>query len=234
MDPARSEFDAYAGAYDAALEKGISVSGENKEYFAGGRVDWLGGILRRMGVEPRSIMDYGCGTGSAVPFLRRCFPGAELTGVDISDRSLALARRQYGGDRARFLLFRDYHPAGEVDLVFCNGVFHHIPLDERPACVDYIRRTLKPRGLFALWENNPWNLGTQLVMARIPFDRDAIKIPPPGARQLLRAGGFAVLRTDFLFIFPAMLSFLRRLEPPFCRLPLGAQYMTLGRKPGSA
>ena len=26
-----------------------------------------------------------------------------------------------------FLSFKDYVPQGNVDLVYCNGVFHHIP-----------------------------------------------------------------------------------------------------------
>jgi hypothetical protein len=34
-----SEFDVYAGDYDAALNKGISVSGEDKEFFARGRLE---------------------------------------------------------------------------------------------------------------------------------------------------------------------------------------------------
>jgi len=40
-----------------------------------------------------------------------------------------------------------------------------------------------------------------------------------------------VLRTDFLFIFPKMLGFLRGLEPQLSRFPFGAQYQLLCRKP---
>jgi len=48
---------------------------------------------------------------------------------------------------------------------------------------------------------------------------------------LLRAGGFDVLRTDFLFYFPRVLRLLRGLERLLVRLPLGAQYQVLCRKP---
>jgi hypothetical protein len=68
-------------------------------------------------------------------------------------------------------------------------------------------------------------------MHRIPFDRDAIPLTPPEARQLLQAGGFEILRTDFLFLFPRMLKWLRGLEAPLTRWPLGAQYQVLCRKP---
>jgi len=52
---------------------------------------------------------------------------------------------------------------------------------------------LKPGGLFAFWENNPWNPGTRIVMSRIPFDRDAEIISPPAAKRLLRRAGFSIL-----------------------------------------
>jgi SAM-dependent methyltransferase len=117
-----------------------------------------------------------------------------------------------------------------IDLAFCNGVFHHIPPDERAAAVDYIYRSLRCGGLFALWENNPWNPGTKYVMSRIPFDKGAITLKPPEARRLLQAGGFEVLSTSYLFIFPRALSWLRAIEPVVSTLPLGAQYQILCRR----
>ena len=68
-------------------------------------------------------------------------------------------------------------------------------------------------------------------MHRIPFDRDAIPLTPPEARRLLQAGGFEILRTDFLFLFPRMLKWLRGLETLLVRWPLGAQ---LQRHTGSS
>jgi hypothetical protein len=67
-------------------------------------------------------------------------------------------------------------------------------------------------------------------MRRIPFDRDAKLLSPPRARELLTRAGFAVLRTDFLFLFPRVLSALRPLEGWLARFPAGAQYMVLCRK----
>lgn len=230
----RSAFDAYATDYDAALEQGISVSGEDKEYFAHGRVQWLARRLRESGENPRRILDFGCGTGTGVRFLGEHFGEARVLGVDISAASLATGRRLHGSARIQFLLAEAYQPAGEMDLAFCNGVFHHIPVAERASAVALIHRSLRPGGHFALWENNPWNPGTRYIMSRIPFDRDAITLPPPETRRLLSAGGFQVLRTDFLFIFPRWLSWLRRLEAGLAGWPLGAQYLVLGRKVAGA
>jgi SAM-dependent methyltransferase len=117
-----------------------------------------------------------------------------------------------------------------VDLVYCNGVFHHIPLGERNSSLDYIRRCLRPGGIFALWENNPWNPGTRYVMSQCSFDQDAIAIPATEAKHLLQALGFQVISVHYLFFFPRFLKLFRSLEPLFSRLPFGAQYQILGKK----
>lgn len=227
------QFDDYADDYDRALAEGLSVSGESKAYFARGRVAWLARVLSKRGFEPASVMDFGCGTGSTVPLLLELTGGGDVIALDRSAKSLEVARRNHESERVRFSLFEGYQPSGAVDLVFCNGVFHHIPPPERPAVVDYVLRSLRPGGLFALWENNPWNPGARYVMSRIPFDRNAVPLSPPHARALLREGGFEVARTDFLFIFPRILGWLRGLEAPLSRLPLGAQYQVLCRRPRS-
>ena len=229
-DTGRAEFDGYAGDYDAALAQGLSVSGEDKTHFARGRVDWLAKCLAPLHQHPRAVMDFGCGTGSATPYLLGLDGVESLVGVDVSAKSLEVARQHYGTQRARFALFADYQPDGRIDLAFCNGVFHHIPPADRPGALAYINRSLRPGGLFALWENNPLNPGTRYVMSRIPFDRDAITLTAGEARRLLRGAGFEIVSTDFLFIFPRMLSWCRGLEPLVSHLPLGAQYQVLGRR----
>jgi SAM-dependent methyltransferase len=230
LESNNATFDEYASNYDAALAEGISVSGEGKEYFAKGRIQWLARCLDQMGERPANVMDYGCGTGSATPYFFESLRVRSLLGLDTSLESLKIATRNYGSEHTQFLPFSDYVPRGELDLVFCNGVFHHIPIDERHQAVDYLRRSLRPGGIFAFWENNPWNPGTRIVMKRIPFDRDAITLSAPEARRLLREGGFEVMRTDFLFIFPRVLRSLRPIEALVSRLPLGAQYQVLCRK----
>ncbi len=223
-------FDAYAAEYDAALQKGIAVSGESKEYFARGRILWLAGLLKALGKKPRAVLDFGCGTGTAAGFFTEILSPDSILGVDLSTKSLDVARQTHPDPRIRFLALEQYQPDASFDLAFCNGVFHHVPLSERAGAVSYIFRSLTPGGLFAFWENNPWNPGTRLVMSRIPFDRDAITLSPLQARRLLKQAGFEIIRTDFTFIFPRALAFLRGLERFFCRLPLGAQYQILCRK----
>ena len=229
-----SEFDEYADDYEKALAKGISVSGESKEYFARARVEWLRQCLGEPPPSLGLILDYGCGTGTVPPYLLESLGPKRLLGVDVSGRSVDVARQEFGSERVAFETIAAPLPGESVDLAFCNGVFHHIPPSERPKALSYVYDSLKPGACFAFWENNPWNPGTQWVMARIPFDRDAVKISPTGAKRLLRAAGFEIERTDFLFVFPRFLKILRSLERIMTPLPLGAQYMVLARKPGRA
>ena len=225
-----SQFDEYVQNYDETLEQGLSVSGEDSTYFARGRVLWLRDCLQQLDEQPRAILDYGCGTGSTAPLFLEVLGANVVVGLDSSVKLIERAHQKYGSEQSQFLLIEHYQPIGQVDLVYCNGVFHHIPVSERAQVVAYIARALRPGSLFALWENNPWNPGTRYIMSRIPFDRDAITLAPSETRRLLEIGGFQILRTDFLFIFPKALSWFRWMEPLFCRVPLGAQYLVLGRK----
>jgi len=226
-----TKFDIYAADYDAALHQGLAATGENKDYFASGRIAWLSRCLNRLGQRPQRALDFGCGTGSATPFIFQQIAVESVVGLDISPASLETARRLHASEAASFLLFDEYEPVAQIDLAFSNGVFHHIAPCERAHAVDYLYRSLRPGGLFALWENNPWNPGTRYVMSRIPFDRDAITLTAGEARAMLRAGGFEILRTDFLFIFPRALGMLRGLEKLITCLPLGGQYQILCRRP---
>jgi SAM-dependent methyltransferase len=224
-------FDAYADNYDEALARGLSVSGEDKEFFIRGRIAWLATCLEELKQRPGTVMDLGCGTGAATPILAELSGAVSVLGLDVSAKSLELARRSFGSSRIEFRLISEHEPDASFDLAFCNGVFHHIPPDRRDVVAQQVRRLLKPGGLFALWENNPWNPGTRYVMSRIPFDRDAVMLSSREATRLLRKADFEIVRTDFLFIFPRLLKPFRILEPLLTKIPAGAQYQVLARKP---
>ncbi len=230
----QSPFDTYAGNYETALQQGLSVSGESSDYFAMGRVKWLRKRLERLSGRSLDIecaMDFGCGIGNSVSFLLSELHVERVVGVDTSEQSLVQARERYSPVQTEFVNSENYIPSGGFDLVYCNGVFHHIPVEARAGAASYVYRCLKPGGWFALWENNPWNPGTRVVMRRIPFDRDAITLPIFDSKHLLKQAGFQVLRVDTCFYFPKILRWLRPLEPWLAWIPLGAQYLVLAKKP---
>lgn len=219
-----------AEEYEAMLQRGIGLSGEDQQFFVAGRIKDLEGQLPG-GWKPSRILDFGCGLGYSSKYLADRFPGAEVVGLDSAANALNEAQRAYGSARVRFQHSDSLGELPPFDLCYVNGVFHHILPGERAAVVQSIRRVLKPGAYFALFENNPWNPGTRLVMKRIPFDRDAIPLTPPETLSLIRKGGFTVATpTRFLFYFPRPLAALRFMEPALARLPLGAQYWVLGVK----
>ena len=230
MMPA-AEFDSFVTSYESDLDQALSVSGESKDFFAEGRVRWLAGCLRLLGFQPISALDYGCGIGGTAILLRELLPAASVFGLDVSRRSIELAKTRHEAEGIRFFTFEEYAPAADIDLAYCNGVFHHIPPAERDQAVSHIYRALRPGGLLALWENNPWNPGTRYVMSKCAFDRNAITHSPPQTAKLVQRHGFQVLRTDFCFFFPRALRWFRILEPSLAGVPLGAQYLVLSRKP---
>jgi SAM-dependent methyltransferase len=225
------EFDLHADSYDADLNQALSVSGEDKEYFASCRVRWVAQCLGELGEKPVHILDYGCGTGDTSKLLQAAFAAQSVIGVDVSQRSLELAAERNGTTACQFMNFADYPSAESIDLAYCNGVFHHIPVTMRDSAVKYIFDRIRPGAVFAFWENNPWNLGTRYVMSQCVFDHDAVTIPPPQAKALLQKNGFEVVRTDYRFFFPRFLRALRRLEARLSHVPFGAQYQVLCRKP---
>jgi len=227
-----NEFDQYAGDYDRMLGQGLAVSGESKEYFAQGRINWVKACMEQLQIVPRRIMDYGSGTGMTTPLLLERFDAESIVGVDLSSKLIERANRDYGSSRTRFQEIPQYVPQEVMDLVYCNGVFHHIPADGRKMAVQYIWQSLRPGGYLAFWENNPWNPGTRYVMSRTPFDRDAVTLTAREASRLLQSEGFHIVRTDYLFIFPKSLSVFRWMEPHLSPFPFGAQYLVLARKSG--
>ncbi len=223
-----AEFDQFAQNYDNHLGW-LRLTGENRDYYAAGRVQWLSRVLMRLGVSPKRVMDFGCGTGGSIAPLSDLLGSENVIGVDVSPASLEVARATHQG-RGTFLCVEEYEPSGALDLVYTSCAFHHIPPDERSSAVAYLYRGLRDGGILAFWENNPWNPIVRFAMAHAVIDQNAVPINPPAARRLLRAAGFQVLQTDFAFFFPRVLGVLRGLESSMASLPLGAQYCVLAQK----
>ena len=226
--------DAFAGAdvssYEEDLNRGLRLSGESRDYFAHGRLSLLERQFRAGGhAVPLRILDYGCAAGETTGLLAGRWPGASVTGVDVSDSLIAEAKAHIRRANCSFCTPSGLPAGAEYDLIYCNGVFHHIPPEERAGVLVWLRQRLAADGLFSLWENNCWNPGTRWVMSRVPFDRDAVPLSPFYTLRMLKRAGFTPVAVDFAFIFPKSLRWLRPLEKGLCKLPLGAQYQVLSR-----
>ena len=224
------EFDNVSSHYEEILNKGLSLSGESPSYFAKKRVIHTANLLSSNAQNPQRIMDYGCGIGGSIQHLIDVLNPANIVAADTSKKSLHLLRRNYPSEKIEFLQVPE-KTKKLCDLCFCNGVFHHIPPGQRDDAVSYIFDSLHSGGFLFFWENNPWSLATHWVMSRISFDRDAIKIFPHQATNLLKKRGFKVKIIHYLFIFPSLLRFFRPFEKLLVNLPIGCQYLIMAQKP---
>lgn len=225
-----AEFDKFADEYLETHARNIKVSGEAPEYFARYKIDEIRRVWTARGrPEPRVIVDFGAGIGASAPHLRRAFPNADIVGLDISDRSLAIARSRHPGV-ARFERYDGGAlplPDGAADLVFSACVFHHIEADEHVGLMREIRRVLAPGGALVIFEHNPVNPVTRYIVATCPFDENAVLIPAGALRQRCRTAGFGKVEVAYTGFFPHALAALRALEPAMKTLPVGAQYYVL-------
>lgn len=227
LDP---DFDRHATSYDQDLQRGLDLTGEGKEFYAAGRVQWLRKRLADLKVQPHACLDFGCGTGSSATFLRDVLHVGSYMGFDPSVQSVACARVSVTWDEAQFVSREEDVGNEQFDLAFSNGVFHHIDPDMRAEACRVVWRALKPGGWFAFWENNRWNPAVHWVMSRVAFDQDAKMLFPFQAKSLLRTCGFRIVLTDSCFVFPSIVRWLRFLEPALCKVPVGGQYLVLARK----
>jgi ubiquinone/menaquinone biosynthesis C-methylase UbiE len=103
----------------------------------------------RLPEAPR-ILDVGCGTGEIAFRLAEVFPDAQITGVDIIEAHLELARQRCGA-RARFQVADAFDlpfDTASFDLVVCRHVLQAVPTPER--VLAQLVRVLKPGGVLHL------------------------------------------------------------------------------------
>ncbi len=72
------------------------------------------GLIRKVSrlAAPRSILEVGCGTGRNLRTLLKTFPGARITGIDLSPEMLEKARETVGGAGGRIRLLRGAYGPG--------------------------------------------------------------------------------------------------------------------------
>jgi SAM-dependent methyltransferase len=119
------------------------------------------------GYAGRRVLDVGCGAG--VDLVRFARGGAQVTGIDVADSAITLARQNFGyqGLRAGLCVGDGEHlpfPSDTFDYVYAHGVVQYTA-DDR-AMADEIRRVLKPGGtaLFQVYNRVSWLNALSKVM----------------------------------------------------------------------
>jgi SAM-dependent methyltransferase len=221
-----SEFDRFADEYRQTHAKNIRMSGEEPEFFAEYKVRSTRRAVDRSSLRVERILDFGAGVGNSIPFFRKWFPNAVLSCADVSGKSLDVARARFP-DAAELLRIESASlPAVDAsyDLAFSACVFHHIAPAEHLGWLEEMKRVVRPGGMLALFEHNPWNPLTVRAVKDCPFDVNAKLLSMPELKRKALAAGWPNVAHEFCVFFPGSLAALRPLERLLTRLPLGAQY----------
>jgi len=217
-----AEFDRYSRNYRSILEESVGGLG-SVDSAVRSKLNCLRHILRLEDApSPRRILDFGCGTGlmsSALEALSGQVFGADVSG-DSLHQSVSITGRTVLFDGQR-LPFRD----GSFDLVVAACVFHHIEIRSRASVVREIHRSLAPGGLIVVFEHNPWNPVTRMVVNRCEFDRDAALLRLRKMSGLLAEAGLRQVYRGYYYAIPPLNRVLAALDSSLARLPLGAQYV---------
>ncbi len=99
------------------------------------------------------ILELGTGTGEAARRILAKHAQARLTGIDVSEEMLAVARDTLPTERVDALIVRGIEeplPEGPFDLVFSALAIHHLDGPGKSDLFRRVARVLPPRGLFVM------------------------------------------------------------------------------------
>lgn len=71
------------------------------------------------------LLDFGCGTGSACSFLKKCFPNVKYQGMDLADDSIASAQDAYPSEIFSIGNEHEQFTIHQVDIIFVRFVVQH-------------------------------------------------------------------------------------------------------------
>ncbi|MBG4967576.1 class I SAM-dependent methyltransferase [Pseudomonas aeruginosa] len=145
---------------NAIIEQARSLDGyqDSSELLQRRDQDW---VLDRAGIEPRSLLDLGCGIGSLLLGGARRWPGLQrLWGIERSPLRLEQARAQLRGAGVEARLLEgdllDLPPLAErFELISMTAVLHWLYPDEE-RLFRWVARHLEAQGVFLFTSHHPF------------------------------------------------------------------------------
>lgn len=234
-DPGRTtvppEFDRFAADYERVHDRTLPPGARSRDFLIQ-KADMVTRWVHELAPSrrPLSVLDFGCGTGRLLTALGNQDWCGSMTGVDVSRESIQAARLAVGGNKNPVVLaesLADLDGRDRYDVVLMFNVIHHISDRERREVVRQLKRLVREDGFLAVWEHNPLNVVTRVLVALSPLDKTASLIRRSSVMRLMRECGFSCLRSRFVNCFPPPFLKIRTLawmETALSPYPIGTQY----------
>ncbi len=140
----RDHFNSEAGAWDERVLERVPYYKE--------MLGTIVNLLSFTGKRNISVLDLGTGTGTLTFLIKKTFPAAKITCMDIAPQMLEMAKKKLGGfpgikyQQADLI---DYKFRGKYNAVVSSLAFHHMAPDgKKLAFYRKLYRALKPGGIF--------------------------------------------------------------------------------------
>lgn len=232
-----AEFDQFAQSYLKNLDHPIRrlVSSNDDDYFIELKCEEIYRIVEdlRLPAQAMQVTDVGAGIGLFEKYLYGTFH--RLWATDFSIESLKVAQHLtplqnkgvYVGSNAVSLPF----PDDSMDIVISSCLFHHLEIEDQPSVLREMHRVCKPGGYLIIFEHNPFNPITQLVVRTTPLDFGVKLIRSRVLTHQIRNASFQIVDKRYIVFGPRFIDkILDLFRSVVRRLPLGGQYYVLARK----
>lgn len=224
--PSASNFDQYSENYDDVMRRALGRVGGESTYYLSQKA-WL---LRKLtfGTSFSTVVDFGSGIGSAVPFLKEELSPSRLFCVDESVDSLQVVAKKFPDV---FTAQLGEISCESVDLVFVANVLHHIPVDSRLLVLEEVTSKLKIGGVLAVFEHNPHNPLTKRVVSSCEFDEGVDLLSSSELHRLVgKLKTMEVRKAGYCTFIPEPFQLARKLDWFLRRIPIGAQHYLVSER----
>jgi trans-aconitate methyltransferase len=195
-------------------------------------------------------LDFGCGIGANIPYLRDIYKNTKLFGCDVSPKSIEIAKKNYPYCEFNVIKsINDLQIYSNIDCIFISTVLHHIPQDEHENWIKYLSNLLSKGekltggGYIVIFEHNMKNPITKSIVKKSEGDKNATMLNPKYCKQLLQNNFYNIkikdkeimlkknnLKLRYTYFFPWRNIFFIFIERCLFWLPFGAQYYVFAIK----
>ena len=216
-------FDDFSSDYENKILKSFGNIDSNVSYYHSGKAKIA---KRELASSPNKILDFGCGIGSMLKFLKENFDYSKFYAYDESLKSLEHVKTKYPDVNC----IHSLDTIEKFDLIFVSNVIHHVKSGERNDFLKKIYNLLDDNGRLLIYEHNPYNPITLKVVANCEFDIDAELINKKNLIKLCNENNFKLQKSGYIHFFPSKLKFFFNLERYLKWFFLGAQYFCIFKK----